>query len=64
MSETTLRKTYKKKLRPTPAQERALEEGVWRCRDRYNMALVLQRHLIADRLSRATKASGTTGLEQ
>ena len=26
--------------------------------------LVLRRHLIADRLSRATKASGTAGLEQ
>ena len=34
-----LRKTYKEKLRPTPAQERALEEVLWRCRDLYNAAL-------------------------
>ncbi len=35
----TVRKTYKEKLRPTPAQERALEEVLWRCRDLYNVAL-------------------------
>jgi putative transposase len=39
MSETTVRKTYKEKLRPTPAQEHALDEVVWRCRDLYNTAL-------------------------
>jgi putative transposase len=33
------RKTYKENLRPTPAQERALEEVLWRCRERYNAAL-------------------------
>jgi putative transposase len=38
MSES-LRKTFKEKLRPTPAQERALEEVLWRCRDLYNTAL-------------------------
>ncbi len=32
-------KTYKEKLRPTPAQERAPEEVLWRCRDLYNAAL-------------------------
>ncbi len=32
-------KTYKEKLSPTPAQERALEEVLWRCRDLYNTAL-------------------------
>ena len=32
-------KTYKEKLRPTPAQERALEEVLWRCRELYNAAL-------------------------
>ena len=38
MNETTCRKTYKEKLRPTPAQERML--GVlWRCRTLYNTAL-------------------------
>jgi putative transposase len=39
MSETTCRKTYKEKLRPTPAQERMLEEVLWRCRELYNAAL-------------------------
>jgi putative transposase len=39
MSETTCRKTYKEKLRPTPTQERALEEVLWRCRTLYNTAL-------------------------
>ncbi len=35
----TVRKTYKEKLRPTPAQERALDDVLWRCRTRYNIAL-------------------------
>jgi putative transposase len=40
MSEqTTCRKTYKEKLRPTPTQERALERVLWRCRVLYNTAL-------------------------
>ncbi len=39
MSETTCRKTYKEKLRPTPAQERLLEDVLWRCRALYNTAL-------------------------
>ena len=38
MSES-VRKTYKEKLRPTPAQERALDEVLWRCRTLYNAAL-------------------------
>ncbi len=32
-------KTYKEKLHPTPAPERALEDVQWRCRDLYNVAL-------------------------
>ena len=32
-------KTYQEKLRPTPAQERALEQILWRCRTLYNTAL-------------------------
>ncbi len=32
-------KTYQEKLRPTPAQERALDEVLWRCRTLYNTAL-------------------------
>jgi transposase len=42
MNETTCcttRKTYKEKLRPTPTQERALEEALWQCRALYNTAL-------------------------
>jgi putative transposase len=40
MSEqTTCRKTYKEKLRPTPTQERALERVLWHCRTLYNAAL-------------------------
>ena len=35
----TLHKTFKEKLRPTPGQERALDEVLWRCRDLYNTAL-------------------------
>jgi putative transposase len=40
MSEqTTCRKTYKERLRPTPAQARELELILWRCRTLYNAAL-------------------------
>src|SRR5260370_24904986 len=35
----TVRKTYKEKRRPTPAQERALNDVLWRCRELYNAAL-------------------------
>ncbi len=35
----TVRKTYKEKLRPTPAQERALDDVLWRCRTLDNTAL-------------------------
>jgi len=35
----TCRKTCKEKLKPTPAQERALEAVVWRCRTLDNTAL-------------------------
>ncbi len=39
MDQPTVRKTYKEKLRPAPAQEHALEEVLWRCRALYNTAL-------------------------
>jgi putative transposase len=39
MEQRCIRKTYKEKLRPTPAQERALDEVLSRGRDRYNTAL-------------------------
>jgi len=39
MEQHTVRKTYKEKLRLTPAQEQALEEVLWRCRELYNTAL-------------------------
>jgi putative transposase len=35
----SLRKAYKYKLTPTPEQERALAETLWRCRTLYNTAL-------------------------
>jgi putative transposase len=35
----TVRKAYKYKLKPTPEQERALAEVLWRCRTLYNTAL-------------------------
>jgi len=39
MNETSVRKTYKEKVRPTPAQEAALGVVLWRCRTLYNAAL-------------------------
>ena len=39
MDQQTVRKTFKEKLRPTPTQEQALDEVLWRCRDLYNTAL-------------------------
>ncbi|HST88163.1 MAG TPA: transposase [Ktedonobacterales bacterium] len=35
----SVRKTFKYTLNPTPAQERALETVLWRCRDLYNAGL-------------------------
>jgi putative transposase len=39
MDQQSVRTTYKEQLRPTPAQERALERVLWRCRTLYNVAL-------------------------
>jgi len=39
MNETTRRTTYQEKLRPTPAQERMLDDVLWRCHTLYNTAL-------------------------
>jgi putative transposase len=39
MEQATVPKTYKEKLRPTPAQERAWEGVLWRCRALYTAAL-------------------------
>src|SRR5258707_4899657 len=39
MAAMSLRKTFKYQLIPTPAQERALGEVLWRCRELYNTAL-------------------------
>lgn len=39
MAETSLRKTYKYKLKPTPAQERMLDGILWASRRLYNTAL-------------------------
>ena len=39
MAETSLRTTYKFKLKPTPTQERTLDSILWACRRLYNTAL-------------------------
>ena len=39
MEQQSVRKTYRYKLIPTPAQERTLETVVWRCRELYNAGL-------------------------
>jgi putative transposase len=39
MAEMSLRKTFKYKLQPTPAQERDMERVLWLCRWLYNTAL-------------------------
>jgi putative transposase len=39
MQQQFVRKTYKEKPRLTPAQEQALDEVLWRCRDLYNSGL-------------------------
>src|SRR5262245_60823171 len=39
MEQQTVRKTFKEKLRHTAAQERVLEDVLWRCRELYNAAL-------------------------
>ncbi len=41
MSETaaSVRKTFKYRLMPTPAQEQALGTTLWRCRELYNAGL-------------------------
>jgi putative transposase len=36
---TSIHKTFKYKLKPTPEQERLLEQTLWRCRTLYNTAL-------------------------
>jgi len=38
MDQQSVRKTFKEKLHPTPAQERTLDEVLWRCRALYNVA--------------------------
>jgi putative transposase len=39
MEQPTVRKTYKYKLHPTPAQAKAMEQVLWRCRELYNAGL-------------------------
>lgn len=45
MLEPTFHKTYRYKLRPTPAQEQEMETTLWRCRTLYNTALVQRKTL-------------------
>lgn len=49
MSDLSLRKTYKYKLKPTPAQERMLDNILWRCRRLYNTALEQRQFVYAQR---------------
>jgi putative transposase len=39
MATDTVRKTFEEKVRPTPAQEQALDAILWRCRELYNAGL-------------------------
>ena len=39
MERDSVRKTFKYRLKPTPAQERALAVALWRCRELYNAGL-------------------------
>ena len=39
MERDSVRKTFKYRLKPTPAQERALAVVLWRCRELYNAGL-------------------------
>jgi putative transposase len=39
MEQQTVRKTFKYRLTPTPEQERAMEQVLWRCRELYNAGL-------------------------
>src|SRR6185369_779736 len=52
MNQPSVRKTYQEKLRPTPAQERVLDEVLWRCRTLYNTAL--EQRIIAWQRSRVS----------
>jgi putative transposase len=56
-----VRKTYKEKLRPTPAQERALDEVLWRCRTLYNTAL--EQRITARQRRRVTVTRFEQGVE-
>jgi hypothetical protein len=42
-----LRKTYKEKLRPTPAQKQELELVLWRCRTLYKRRAGAAHHRLA-----------------
>ena len=39
MEQRHIRKTYKYRLAPTPAQEKVLADVLWRCRELYNAGL-------------------------
>jgi len=49
VSEVTVRKTYKFKLKPTPEQERQFDTIVWRCRTVYNTALEQRKTIYVQR---------------
>jgi putative transposase len=59
MAETSLRKAYKYRLKPTPEQERQLEGVLWRCRTLYNTALEQRITALEQRIS-AYRRCGVT----
>jgi putative transposase len=67
MDQHTTRKTYKEKLRPTPAQAGALEEILWHCRYLYNTALQQRitawqrRHVSVSRYEQEPELKGIRG---
>jgi putative transposase len=59
----SVRKTYKEKLRPTPAQERALDWVLGRCRTLYNAALEQRIFLWKQRGVSITRSQQEAGLK-
>jgi putative transposase len=58
-----VRKAYQEQLRPTPAQERALEAVLWRCRTLYNTALQQRSFLWRHRGVSLTRSQQEAGLK-
>ena len=59
----SVRKAYKYKLKPTPEQERQLEEVLWRCRTRYNTAVGAAYHRLPPLWRHALALPAGSGVE-